>query len=123
MAEAEKKPIVPTKSMEELECDQNRLEELLFLVDARRRPRIHKMLSQIRQQIAEATTAAQSPPALARLQERRGELEEKLFLEPAERRPQIKQMLTLVRAEIEAAEAKALVEADREKLSDLPKSA
>jgi hypothetical protein len=123
MSEAEKKPELITKTIEQLECDQNRLEELLFLVDARRRPRIHKMLSQIRQQIAAATPTAQAPSALVQLRERRGELEDKLFHEAPERRPEIKKMLGLIRAEIEAAEAAALIEGERENFSDMPKVA
>jgi hypothetical protein len=96
------------KSIEQFREEQAKLEELLFLVDRERRPRVQKMLAQLRAQIA-ALDATQTQPeisapkSLTELRQRQTELEETLFLEPPERRPQIKKLLAQVRAEIAVA--------------------
>jgi hypothetical protein len=94
--------------LEELKQEQGRLEELLFLIDPKRRPRVQKMLAYLRAQISAVTTGhASEPPvvlSLEQLRQRQSDLEASLFDEPPEQRPSIKKLLAQVRADIARAE-------------------
>jgi hypothetical protein len=107
------------KHIEELQQDEGRLEELLFLVDPTRRPRIQKILAFLRSRISALTTSDKTPspekfpPTLTQLRQRQADLEEKLFQETPEGRLPIKQALKQVRTDIADAEAVAMREADQ----------
>lgn len=91
--------------IEQLRQEQARLEELLFLVDPSRRPRVQKMLAHLRAQIlaTEHGTSAASK-TLEELRKEQADLEESLFAERPEGRARIKKMLAELRVEISAAE-------------------
>lgn len=96
--------------LEQLKQERKRLEELLFLIDEKRRPRVQKMIAALRTEIAcrEADTARNDAAARAKcleeLRQRQSELEEALFTEAPEGRAPIKRLLAEVRDEIAALE-------------------
>lgn len=94
--------------LEELKQEQGRLEELLFLIDPKRRPRVQKMLAYLRAQISALSShqTAEQPVtrSLDELRQRQSDLEASLFDEPPEQRPLIKKLLAQVRADIATAE-------------------
>jgi len=109
--------------LEELKQEQGRLEELLFLIDPKRRPRVQKMLAYVRARISSiAAGRVPEPPvvlSLGQLRERQSELEASLFDEPPARRPAIKKLLAEVRADIARAE---MAEAEAQPADVKPKA-
>src|SRR5690242_18958361 len=98
------------EQVDRLKQEQDRLEELLFLVDQQRRPRLQKVLSGLRAEIVALEAPAQKlavQPAvpessLPELRQRQSDLEETLFREPPERRAPVKRLLAQVREAIAA---------------------
>jgi len=104
---------IRAQHLEDLKQEQGRLEELLFLVDQQRRPRLQKVLASLRAEISALESeqgqapakdaSVQSSQSLPELRQRQSELEETLFIEPPERRGPVKKLLAQVREAIEAA--------------------
>ena len=106
------------KHFEEMKQEEGRLEELLFLIDPTRRPRIQKVLAFLRSRMSSLGKSDPAPatppfqPTLAQLRQRQSDLEESLFQEAPESRQAIKAALKQVRDDIANAEAVAMRDAE-----------